>query len=310
MSDRPLVSVVIPAYNRADVIGRTLASVLAQTCQDFEIVIVDDASRDRDALLAAVARIGDPRIHVIHHDRNRFAAAARNTGVQNARGHFIAFLDSDDEWMPPKLQKQLALVDSDPSRDCVLHCAAEVLTTRSGRLHRSVMPLRGLEPGESITDYLFLSRGYLPTPSVMLPARLAVSHPMREDLRVHEDYELFVRLQRAGVGFLFSPDPLVRVHWEDVSASGRYFDPTVSVGFLSANRDCFSTRAASRFMLNQVVHPLVSRRRFSEAFRIFRQHVRARDLSLPDWMMLASRLVFGDARLVTWAAAVKNSRRG
>ncbi|HJV27117.1 MAG TPA: glycosyltransferase family 2 protein [Aromatoleum sp.] len=103
---RPLVSVVIPTYNRGHTIRACIESVLAQTLQNFEIVVVDDASGDDTC--ARVAAIGDPRIRYVAHPQNRGGAAARNTGVRVATGDYIAFLDSDDTWAPRKLERQIA----------------------------------------------------------------------------------------------------------------------------------------------------------------------------------------------------------
>src|SRR3954471_13927034 len=97
----PRVSVVIPAHNRAATLGRAVESVLSQTRQDFEIAIVDDASTD--GTVAAIAAMHDDRIRLIRHDRNRGACAARNTGIRAGSAPFVAFLDSDDEWLPHKL---------------------------------------------------------------------------------------------------------------------------------------------------------------------------------------------------------------
>lgn len=104
----PLLSVVIPSYNRGHAIGACIASVLAQTLEDFEIVVVDDASTDDTR--ERVAAFADPRVRYIAHDRNRGGAAARNTGVRASTGDFIAFLDSDDSWAPRKLERQIALL--------------------------------------------------------------------------------------------------------------------------------------------------------------------------------------------------------
>jgi glycosyltransferase involved in cell wall biosynthesis len=110
----PKVSVVIPVYNGARTIGRALESVFAQTFTDFEIVVVDDGSTDDT--LAALERYGD-RIRVIK-ESNRGPSAARNTGVSAAAGDYIAFLDDDDEWMPAKLARCVAVLDADS--DCAL----------------------------------------------------------------------------------------------------------------------------------------------------------------------------------------------
>ena len=102
---RPAVTVIIPTYNRAPLLVRAIQSVLAQDWTDFEVLVVDDASTDDTTF--AIERIGDPRIRLIRQDRNQGVAAARNRGMREARGRFIAFLDSDDEWLPTKLSRQL-----------------------------------------------------------------------------------------------------------------------------------------------------------------------------------------------------------
>lgn len=103
----PTVSVIIPTYNRAHLVGRAIQSVLEQTYQNFEIIVVDDASTDD--MEEVVKGFSDQRIHYFRHEQNKGGGAARNTGVKKARGDFIAFLDSDDEWFPSKIEKQLRI---------------------------------------------------------------------------------------------------------------------------------------------------------------------------------------------------------
>ena len=106
------ISVVIPLYNRREEIGRAIASALRQSHAPDEIVVVDDASRDGSA--EAVAALGDSRIRLLRHERNRGAAAARNTGIAVATSDWIALLDSDDEWAPEKLARQLDALRTAP----------------------------------------------------------------------------------------------------------------------------------------------------------------------------------------------------
>src|SRR5258705_10332336 len=110
----PKVSVIIPTYNRAECLRSAITNVLNQTFQDFEIVVVDDSSQDHTR--EVVNSLDDKRIKYIRHERNKGVAAARNTGVSNAKGDYIAFLDDDDEWFPEKLKKQCAVLEaSSPS---------------------------------------------------------------------------------------------------------------------------------------------------------------------------------------------------
>ena len=108
----PSVSVVIPVYNRAKLIGRALESVFTQSFQDFEVIIVDDASTDD--LGTALKPFDDPRMQIVTHEKNRGAGAARNTGIRASRGKYIAFLDSDDEWTRRKLARQVAYLETAP----------------------------------------------------------------------------------------------------------------------------------------------------------------------------------------------------
>ncbi|MFO1060552.1 MAG: glycosyltransferase family A protein [Dongiaceae bacterium] len=111
-AEPPLVSVVIPTYNRAATLARAVESVLAQTYPSFELLIVDDASTDDTA--ARIAPYLGGRVALHRRPRNGGATAARNAGIALARGAYVAFLDSDDEWLPEKLARQVALFEAGP----------------------------------------------------------------------------------------------------------------------------------------------------------------------------------------------------
>jgi glycosyltransferase involved in cell wall biosynthesis len=108
--------VVVPVFNRADTVRRSLASVLAQTVDDFELIVVDDGSTDDSG--AVISRLSDPRIHLLRSERNRGVSAARNLGARAARAPLLAFLDADDVWRPRFLE-YCAAVLHDRSCDAV-----------------------------------------------------------------------------------------------------------------------------------------------------------------------------------------------
>ncbi len=114
------VSVIIPTYNRAGLIKRSIRSVLDQTYQDFEIIIVDDGSTDDTKTV--IESISGPKIRYIRHEINRGPSAARNTGIKNANGRYIAFQDSDDEWLPDKLEKQMICFDGENNNISIVYC--------------------------------------------------------------------------------------------------------------------------------------------------------------------------------------------
>ena len=112
MSDSPKVSVILPTYNRAALLPRAVNSVLAQTYQDLELLIVDDCSGDDTP--AVIAGFADPRIRSFRQGANRGASAARNLGIGEARGGYLAFLDDDDEFTPDSLAVRVAALESAP----------------------------------------------------------------------------------------------------------------------------------------------------------------------------------------------------
>jgi teichuronic acid biosynthesis glycosyltransferase TuaG len=108
---QPLVSVITPVYNASRFIAETIQSVQAQTYQNWEMILVDDQSKDNSREIIQEFVNKDPRIRLIVLEKNSGAAVARNTAINNARGKYIAFLDSDDLWLPTKLQKQVQFME-------------------------------------------------------------------------------------------------------------------------------------------------------------------------------------------------------
>ncbi len=131
----PEVSVVIPLYNKGLYIARALNSVLAQTFQDFEVILVDDGSTDDGA--EVIGGVDDPRIQLIQQE-NLGVSAARNRGIEAARAELVAFLDADDEWLPCFLSKIIDLSDKYPERRGLCNCS------KPGRLKKSQFSLISL----------------------------------------------------------------------------------------------------------------------------------------------------------------------
>jgi glycosyltransferase involved in cell wall biosynthesis len=119
------VSVVVPTYNRADLLPRAMDSVLDQTYGDLELVVVDDGSTDDTGTV--VEGYDDPRVRYVAHETNRGANVARNTGIEAADGEYVAFLDSDDEWRPRKLELQMDAMSDGAWVGA--YCEAETRTT-------------------------------------------------------------------------------------------------------------------------------------------------------------------------------------
>lgn len=120
----PRVSVVLPTYNRATLLEKAIESVLSQTFEEYELIIVDDASTDETS--EVVRSFDDDRITYIRHEANQHGAVARNTGIDTASGEYVAFLDDDDEWYPTKLEKQCRKIDDSDDEVALIYCWSEV----------------------------------------------------------------------------------------------------------------------------------------------------------------------------------------
>ena len=192
----PHVSVIIPVFNSAHLIGQALRSVFAQTYTDFEVVVVDDGSKDQDALLGVLQEWPD-RVHYVR-QANGGPASARNTGIAHARGELIAFLDADDEWLPEKLARQVEYFATYPE---------------TGLLHTGVVDevrphaVAGGPPRSAFCD-LFHTVFFVNTLTVMIPRRVLHEVGTFDERReVHiEDWDLWLRIAaRHPFGYLSEP---------------------------------------------------------------------------------------------------------
>jgi glycosyltransferase involved in cell wall biosynthesis len=207
------VSVVIPTFNRAGLVVRAIESVLAQTFRDLELIVVDDASSDNT--VDVIGQIDDARLRVVRLTKNERQAHALNVGIAQARGEFVAFLDDDDEWLPNKLEAQLARLaqETDPRMSAV-YCRCYVQTSEELRAPRPGSDL----PEGDITDGL-LRRKMIMTPSAYLVRRGALLEVggFDESLVASQDLDLWLRLSQAGHHFVIVADPLMIYHAEHLT---------------------------------------------------------------------------------------------
>lgn len=219
----PLVSVVVPAYNAARTIGETISSLLAQTYPNVEIIVVDDGSTDDTP-----ARVRDaPGSVRLVSQPNAGAAAARNHGIEVARGEYLGFLDADDIWLREKVARQVSALEADPSLGVVQSGAVYVdFNLRPLEVRRC--PARRL----SLWDVIEF-RGVVAMPSSLLMRRSAVAVAGPQDPRFEgkDEWEWAMRLARfAGLGGV--PEPLMyrRVFRGSMSSSvDSHIEPGLAV---------------------------------------------------------------------------------
>jgi glycosyltransferase involved in cell wall biosynthesis len=202
--EKPTVSVVIPTYNRAHLIGRVIDGVLDQTYEDFEIIVVDDGSSDNTE--EVVRSLKDKRIRYIRHEKNKGAPAARNTGIRTANGEYIAFQDSDDEWVPEKLEKQMKFFENAPQEVGVVYTGFLRIVNGWG----GYIPYPWVTKKEGDIHKELLKGSFITTPSIVVRKEcFAKAGMFDERLPRLQDYELVLRLSKY-YEFRFIDEPLLK----------------------------------------------------------------------------------------------------
>lgn len=195
-----MISVIIPTYQRAELVLTAVESVRRQSFRDWELLVVDDGSSD--GTIDALERIREPRLRVIRQAHSG-VSAARNRGIQQARYEWIAFLDSDDSWKPRKLERQLESLEAEPAYQI---CFTDEIWIRNGvRVNQKKRHRK-----QSGWIYPRCLRLCIVSPSSILLHRSVLERmgQFDESFPVCEDYELWLRLA-ARYPILFLPQPLI-----------------------------------------------------------------------------------------------------
>lgn len=210
--EKELVSVVIPTYNRAGSIYESCQSVLGQTYSSIELIVVDDCSEDNTEEI--VRGIKDPRVRYIRHERNQGACAARNTGIQEARGTYIAFQDSDDYWFPEKLEKQMKALQSSDAEICFcgyIHKESEKVQVRG--------PSCYYRPGIQKQDLATVFG--IGTQTLLIKRVVLLKNLFDQEMPRFQDLELLLRLvHRYRVYYCDEALVLYRTGKDSISANG------------------------------------------------------------------------------------------
>jgi len=215
----PFVTSLIPAFNAAATIRRAIDSALGQTYQNLEVVVVDDGSRDTTSEIAASYERDDVRL--IRLSSNQGASGAVNEGIAAAKGEFIAFLDADDEWLPTKLAKQIAALQSNP-RAVMATCGCRFVDGDGNVFREFGMPPPGIDKSEVWRS--LLAATFIAKPCVVArTAALRAVGPFDIDLPVAEDQNMWIRLSMTGE-VEFVPEYLTLVHDAPRSLTKVYAD--------------------------------------------------------------------------------------
>jgi glycosyltransferase involved in cell wall biosynthesis len=211
----PKVSVIIPAYNTAAFIVEALVSVFAQTFSDFEVIVINDGSQDSDELERAITPY---RKRILYLDQdNRGAAGARNTGIRHARGEYLAFLDSDDCWLPDYLSSQMKLFDAMPHLDAV-YCDTQCFDD-SDKAFPTFMQMYPSNGSVTLED-LIKEECHVPFSCSVARREVVVdAGGFDESLPRCEDYDLWLRILYRGAQMTYQKKVLGRYRFRPGSMS-------------------------------------------------------------------------------------------
>lgn len=204
MPPKTIISVIIPVYNRPALASKAIESALVQSGEfDLEILVVDDGSTDGSSKYLRDHFGG--KITLLE-QLNLGACAARNNGIDSAKGDYIALLDSDDHFLPGHLQRSLQVVSENPQ----VATYSQVIMDRGSGVE-FLKPNRALREGELVAEYLLCEGGFIPTPTLFMASEVARTVRYRDGLMNGQDIDFAIRLQLSNVSLKMLGQPGAKV---------------------------------------------------------------------------------------------------
>lgn len=291
-SSTPTFSVVIPNRNRLSELLRAVRSVPGADRGDVEVVVVDDFSDNRDMIRTTLQQEFERSVKFVELPLRSGAAIARNTGVRESTGYWVAFLDSDDEFTPEKF----AVIEH-----ALASCDEEVVFFHQARVDVDgerfrTIPSRGPVLGESVGNYIFVSQQAIPTPTIVAPREMLLRTPFRPGLARHQDLQLCLDLEESGASFRFIRQELAVINW---SLSARPESKGESADFshawLDSNRGRLTLTAQRDFAFRYVVRKHLEAGRRGAGLRVAAQEAAIRT---PAAVVIALVLLLSPRSLV------------
>lgn len=192
MNDEILISVIVPTFNRIKVLERCINSVLYQTYNNWELIVVDDRSTDNSFQIVQNNVKVDSRIKFFIRPINRIKGAntCRNIGIEKAIGQYVAFLDSDDEWSNDRLENLLDFIKVTGAK--AIYSGAREIVFNSERFRKS----RSIKNNESVFDFLISFDTYAPTPSLVVVSGILKTVKFDDRLQRHQDFDFFIKVSQ------------------------------------------------------------------------------------------------------------------
>lgn len=274
MCDRnPIVTAVIPTRNRPDLVVRAVGSALAQTYPGLEVVVVVDGPDAGTVAALNAVTLNDPRVRVIALEESVGGAEARNMGVRAARGKWVALLDDDDEWLPRKIEMQMAQAAINGDYRTLIVC--KYICRGTGAEDR-IRPRRLPRQDEAICEYMFDILCYFQTSTFFCSRSLLLEVPFRKAMPGFQDIDWFLRVNSHPRVRLIALPEVLSVYYapeeRQTITSSLAWEKRLAWG--QANRAFMTGRAYSRFIVGSCVGRAVEEKAGLRALRIlFREYV-------------------------------------
>lgn len=245
----PLVSVIMPAYNAQVFIRESIESVLNQTYPHWELIVIDDCSQDATPRIVNEYVHRDARVNLLRQSDNRGPAAARNIGLEEASGEYIALLDSDDVWLPDKLARQISFMQAIKADiSCTAYRRMSADSQRIGKI---------IKAPEVITYHVLLKNTCIANLTTIV-RREAIDGTRFKDIG-HEDYAFWLELLRRGLVVAFLDADLARYRVVDGSVSSKKTRTLVWIWFIYRRIEKLNVGIACWYMGNYAVKALLKR---------------------------------------------------
>lgn len=291
----PEVSVIIPAYNHADLLPRTIESVLDQTFRDFELIVVDDGSTDNTKEVVEHFSRRDDRVVYLWQENSGGPASPRNTGIKQSKGNYIAFLDHDDEWMTTKLEKQVHLFEESPAKTGFVGCDYLVMAGLKGATKSEY---RLPEYANGMLFESLLRRDFIKTATVIMVKKKVLEDVggFDEDLRCGEDTDLWLRIaEKYGFATVREFLAIYYAYRGNTTLRTRAIDLAESTAYTlkKYQRTCEKYPKAYSARLGQVAANYCTAGELEKGRKYYKQSIKFNKLYIKGWLSLLISYVLG-----------------
>jgi glycosyltransferase involved in cell wall biosynthesis len=293
-STNPVVSVIIPTRQRPILLLRAVRSVLDQTFQNLEVIVVIDGPDPETE--RAMETITDRRVRTLPLPNRVGGSITRNLGAEAALGHWIAFLDDDDEWLPHKIESQLQLARQTNRANFLVSCRLLAVTPRASYEWPRRFPYRDEPLSEYLLtrDWFFRGERSIQTSTFFGEKHLFLACPFRPDQVKHQDTDWLLRAAKLPGFSVFFVDDILVHHFieEERTSTSSQCNWRYSLNWARQNRELFTPRSYSGFLINQVAPEAADDKSVAAMFLLAGEFLRFGESRFRELCVFAAMFLF------------------